>query len=123
MTLLRNIMGAAAVAVTFSSCLKDKKIENKEYGMINYTSSKIVELPAPPNHFHFRALELKPKDTTFAVVVAGISADQPVSEDVTVTLSLANSQKLIDDYNAANATTFELLDPALYQLQGSGLTV
>jgi hypothetical protein len=123
MKTLKNILGVAAIAVTFTSCLKDKKITDQEYGMYNYDKQKIVELPSPPNHVNTIALDFKNEVVTIDLVTAAVAADLPVSEDVTVTLSLANSNTMIADYNAANSTNYVAFPANFYSLQGSGLTV
>jgi hypothetical protein len=123
MKALKNILGAAAVAVAFSSCLKDKKIDDQEYGMVNYDKNKIVELAAPPTHVIANAMDYVNQNVTVDLATVNIAADQPASEDVVVTTTLANSNSMIADYNTANGTAVVPLPANFYTLQGSGLTV
>ncbi len=123
MKILQNILSIAAVAVVFSSCLKDKKIDDQEYGMINHDKTKIVELAAPPDHLISHALDFVDKDTIIDMATVNIAADLPASEDVIVTLSLANSNTMISDYNAAHGASLVPFPAAFYTLQGGGLSV
>lgn len=113
----------AATAATLTSCLKDKNIDDQVYGMTRYDQGKIVELPAPPNHFIAIGLNLADRDTTFAAVTVGLAADQVAQEDIKVNLTLANSSALITEYNNANGTGFIQLPSSEYALQGTGLSV
>ena len=123
MKAIKNILGAAAVAVAFSSCLKDKKIDDQEYGMINHDKQKIVELAAPPTHVLSNAMDYVNQNVTVDLATVNIAADQAATEDVVVTLTLANSNSMIADYNTANSASVIPLPANFYTVQGSGLVV
>lgn len=92
--------------------------------MTNYDKQKIVELAAPPDHLVSFAMDFIDKVEILDIAMVNIAADQPVSEDVTVTVSLANTATMIADYNAAHPGSNVIQLPAsFYTLQGSGLSV
>lgn len=123
MKTIKNILGAAAIAVAFTSCLKDKKINDQEYGMINYDKQKVVELAAPPDHVISNAMDYVDQLVTVDIATVNIAADLPATEDVVVTTTLANSNAMIADYNALNSASVVPLPANFYTLIGSGLTV
>ena len=118
-----NVLGVATVALTLTSCLKDKPINSLEYGMINHDKQKIVELAAPPDHLISFAMDFVDKVEILDMAMVNIAADKPVTEDVVVTVSIANTATMIADYNTANGTHVVQLPASFYTLQGSGLSV
>lgn len=95
-----------------SSCLKDKNVDNRVYGVDGSDDSRIVEIAGDKTYksfaFDFQNLAISP--TIFELRLA--SNELPTS-DVTVTLSLAKSQAMITAYNTANGTSFVPLPPAI----------
>jgi len=123
MKTLVNILGVAAIAVTFTSCLKDKPINELEYGMANYDRQAIVELPSPPTHRMTVAMDYEDAVKVVDMVTVGIAADQPLSEELQVVLDTTGTAAAIADYNNANGTAIVKLPNNFYTYQGSGLNV
>jgi hypothetical protein len=115
------IIGIASLSMLFTSCLKDKKVEDRKYGMNGVEDGKIIEL-ATEGHFKLFALDFKNLDTVFGILEIRLAADLPAPEDISVTLSLDNSLTIISDYNTANGTNLVQLPLNLYTLP-NGLTV
>lgn len=117
-----NVLGVAVAALTLTSCLKDKPVNSLEYGMTNYDKQKIVELAASPNHLANFAMDFVDEVKILDVATVNIAADRPVSEDVTVTVSLADSARMIADYNTANSANVVAM-PASFFTMPNGLSV
>lgn len=119
---MKNIKIKLVVFVVFSiglsSCLKDEKVNNQEYGLINLDANKILEFSEAKIQ---TALPLQDKDTIINVPVH-LASNGPANEDVNVEVSMANSSQAIADYNAENGTTYEALPSNLYSLEG-GLNI
>jgi hypothetical protein len=115
------IIGIASLSVLFTSCLKDKKVDNRVYGMRGVEDGKIIEL-ATEGHFKLYALDFKNLDTVFGILEIRLAADLPAPEDISVVLSLDKSLTIIDDYNTENGTSLVQLPLNLYTLP-NGLTV
>ncbi len=120
---LANVVGVASIALTLTSCLKDKSINSLEYGMINYDKQKIAELAAPPNHILVNAMDYVDQVKVLNIATINIAADKPVTEDVTVVTSMADTDAMIAAYNAANGTHVVRLPNSFYNILGSGLSV
>lgn len=117
-----NVLGAAAVALTLTSCLKDKPVNSLEYGMTNYDKQKIVELAAPPNHLANFAMDFVDSAVMLDVATVNVAADQAASENVIVTVSLANTARMVADYNTANMRSVVEM-PASFYTMPNGLSV
>lgn len=108
------------VSSGLTSCLKDDNIDNQEYGMINLNANKIVEVTAASSS---SALPFENVDKDLTVLTLHLAAESPTTEDVVVTLSLAQSQAMITAYNTANATAVAQLPADFYKLPAGGLAV
>jgi hypothetical protein len=116
-----KILSVAAVAVTLTSCLKDKKVEDKVYGTNGIEEIKIVEIPGPLNDATVINLEFATVDTTFALVTLNLATDQVASEDVVVNLTQVPS--LVADYNNVHGTTYTAMPTSLYSLDPLKVTI
>jgi len=116
-----KILSVAAVAVTLTSCLKDKKVEDKVYGTNGIEDVKIVEIPGPLNDATIINLEFATVDTTFALVTLNLATDQPASEDVVVNLTQVPS--LVADYNNVHGTNYTAMPTSLYSLDPLKVTI
>lgn len=113
-------IGISSLSILFASCLKDKNVDDRVYGMRGVEEGKIIEL-AVNGHYILYALDYKNEDIVLDVLEVRLAADQPASEDITVELSLDNSVAMIDDYNTANGTGLVQFPLNFYILPG-GLT-
>ena len=104
MNKLIKLLSVTFLAMVLSSCLKDKNIEEQEYGMINLNARKLIELDSDDSHSKTTGLAFVNRDTILNFVTVRLAAEQPANEDITVTLTTANSTTLINDYNAAHGT-------------------
>ena len=123
MNKLIKLLSVTFLAMVLTSCLKDKNIEEQEYGMINLNARKLIELDSDDSHSKTTGLAFVNRDTILNFVTVRLAAEQPANEDITVTLTTANSTTLINDYNAAHGTNLVAFPTNLYAYQGSGLTV
>ncbi len=78
--------------VTFglSSCLNDPNIENQDYGMINLTANKIIEIPTDATHEISKTL-LPSGVADVTIGEVRLAAEAAATEDIVVTLSTAKS--------------------------------
>lgn len=118
---MKKILSLLAImaVVCLSSCLKDELVEDQAYGLINLNAKKIIGFNETTQSF---ALPFEDKERILQIPVH-LSAEKPAEEDITVTLSLANSAQLITKYNTDNGQDLVVFNPSLYQFQGSGLSV
>ncbi|WP_299825818.1 DUF1735 domain-containing protein [uncultured Pontibacter sp.] len=123
MKALNKIYAIALLALGLTSCLQDKEIEDQKYGMIDLNAKRIIELPANSSHTSTFALAYEDKETVLDFVTVRLAAEQVAAEDITVKLSLASSQAIIDAYNEAEEAELVEYPSSLYELQGSGLSV
>lgn len=96
---------AITLAVSFTSCLKDKAFEDKKIGLdgIGETTPMSVGIPEASGPITFRAYEVKSTpidDEKFLFI--NLNSAEPAKEDVSVNLALNNT--LIANYNSANGT-------------------
>ncbi|HVF80732.1 MAG TPA: DUF1735 domain-containing protein, partial [Flavisolibacter sp.] len=84
---------------------------------------KVVELASDDTHFGITALNFVNRDTIVNFAVVRLAAAEVAREDINVTLTLASSATLINDYNAAHGTTLVSFPSNLYVLQGGALVV
>jgi hypothetical protein len=109
-----KILGVAVTSVLFTSCLKDKKVDDQVYGTTNVSAYKVVEIPGTIGVAQIQNLEYSAVDTTFAVVTLNYAADGLAPEDIQVTLAL--NPTIIADYNTANGTSYNAIPSANYVL-------
>lgn len=118
-----SLIALASLPLLMVSCLKDKKIDDKEYGIDGITDVKIIELHTPTNHLNSYALDFVDRDTTFDIIEVRLAANEPATEDINVQLTLANSSGIIGAYNDDNGTHFAEFPANLYSLLDPGLNV
>jgi BT_3987-like, N-terminal domain len=101
----------------FTSCLKDDNVTNRVYGPEGTEDVKIVEIHDGPD----KVYSFDASSTAADYDVLDIRLNAPASSDITVTLAL--DQALIDDYNAANGTSYAALPASVYTLNGLTVTI
>ncbi|NJO92779.1 MAG: DUF1735 domain-containing protein [Chloroflexia bacterium] len=88
------ILSALFVSVGLTSCLKDDDIDDQKYGLINLNANKIIEIPADASHEI--SLTLLPEGTKeLTIGEVRLAAESPASEDITVSLTSANTSDII----------------------------
>ncbi len=107
------------VSVLFSSCLKDELVNDQKYGLINLNANKIIGFNDP---LKSNSILFENKDVILELPIH-LSAENVASEDLKVTLSLANSAALVAAYNTANNKTFVNFPSNLYAIQDAGSVV
>lgn len=96
----RNIFGlilsALFISVGLTSCLKDDEIDSQKYGLINLNANKIIEIPADASHEI--SLTLLPEGTKeLTIGEVRLAAENPASEDITVSLTTDKTSEVIDE--------------------------
>jgi hypothetical protein len=105
---------------SLSSCLKDKNIEDKKYGMSGADEAKLAELQSEDgSHLKSFSFDFENNPLTVSIVEVRLTSNELPKNDVTVTLSLANSQTLIDDWNAEHGTNFVAMPINFYTFVGA----
>ncbi len=87
------ILSMLVVSAGMTSCLNDEKIENQEYGMINLTTNKIIELPSDASHLVSKTL-LPGGVVDVNIGEVRLAAENPAAEDIVVNLSTSKSALL-----------------------------
>ncbi len=113
----------ALLPLLMASCLKDKKVSDRVYGMEGTQDLKIIELASSNDHIRPYAIDFVDSDTTFNVVEVRLAAAQPATEDITVQLTLANSAAIVAAYNDLHETDYEDMPTNLFSLIDPALTV
>jgi hypothetical protein len=104
----------------FTSCLKDKPVEEGRIGIKPNSGQRIVEIAGPATGFVNVDLVGAPKDTTVNMVVVRLASENTAENDIQVTLTPDNS--LVTAYNTAHSTNYVVPSANLYQIP-STLTV
>jgi hypothetical protein len=115
---IRFLFALVATALFGTGCLKDDNYDDGRYGINLDGASKLVEIAGPVDGFVNIDLVGSPNDTTVDIVLvrlAGGNADK----DVQVTLAL--DPNIVDAYNTAHGTSYEV--PAANQFTIPSLTV
>lgn len=120
MNTFTKIFALLLIGTGLTSCLKDDNVDNQKYGMINLNANKIVGTSSTSASF---ALPFEDVNRDVTVLTLKLDAESPATEDLVVTLSLAQSDAMIAAYNTANATTVVALPSNLYTLPSGGLAV
>lgn len=106
---LFSILALGGALVTgMVGCLKDKEFDDKEIQSVSGGSTNVVEIRLTATstvNFLPLVFDAIDRDTTVNLIPVAV-ASGPVSQDVNVTLTQKNS--LVDDYNAANGTSFKV---------------
>jgi hypothetical protein len=124
---ISNVYRLSAFALAlglFSSCLKDKGFEDREYGIKGPDEGRLVTLgdaKSAPDQLTAVALDLVPDVETINLVYVTYDADQPTDKDITVTLALKPT--LISDFNSANGTSLIEIPANAYTIPGGSLKV
>lgn len=96
-------------------------VESQKYGMINLNANKVVEIPGNSKRTATFSLPIQstaqPVNTTIH-----LAAEEVAAEDVTATISLAESATMLTAWNTANSTSYVLLPSNFYTLP-NGLNV
>jgi hypothetical protein len=111
--LFKYLTIALATSLFFSSCIKDEVVELTDQG-----STLVKVLEAPENAIFF-----SPFTTIEKVNLFSLRKDAPSGAELNTptTITLTKKPELIDEYNAANAASFEWLPDSLYTL-GESIT-
>jgi hypothetical protein len=115
---------AFSLAVSFTSCLKDKGYENNEYGFNDVDKSpKGVSLPEASKRVNFQSIVSSSTPTSLQLVFVNLSSGQVAAEDVHV--NLVPNATLVADYNADPTTNpkLSILPPSLYTLSPVKVTI
>jgi|LauGreDrversion4_2_1035121.scaffolds.fasta_scaffold00009_23 hypothetical protein len=110
MKIFNKVLVAVILFTGLTSCLKDEMISNQKYGIINANAYKIIEMTAPLTDLRNVAVDIKTDPQTVDFATVHLAAESPATEDIKVTLSVANSQQIIDKYNSADADNDGELD-------------
>lgn len=117
--MIKKFLIIAGVASLLTSCLKDKNITDKKYGMEGLEDVRLVEIVETPTKTY--ALDYRDVDTSFTLFTLHLNAAAPAEQDINVTLTLNN--QLVDDYNAENGTAFEVAPSSIYSLGNLSITI
>jgi hypothetical protein len=105
-----SIIWLSSLALVFTSCLKDKNIDDQKYGTKGLGDSRLVLFPSARTT---TTLVSSAKDTTFRLVTVRLAEANPAAEDIQVTLVPNNALVTGGGYSVAPASAYTL----------SGLTV
>lgn len=107
------------IAFSFSSCLKDKNVENQVYGIEGIEAVNLIEFPSAPSRvFSFDASEV---DTTFNLVNVHLNSEVPAAKDITVTIAL--DQVVLDSFNSQNGKDYIMPPSSLYTFDNLTVTI
>lgn len=109
----------AIIALFFSSCLKDKNIDDQVYGLKGLEDTKLAELVSAP--YKVISLIASDNDTTFTLVNVHLNSAKPADNDLTVTLMI--DQALLDDYNLNNGTSYIVPPSSAYTFDNLTVTI
>lgn len=110
---MKKIFALLLICIGLISCLKDENISNQKYGLINTNTKKIILFTKRLGSI---ALPLKNVDTTINAAELRLSSEEPIDEDVLVSLSIDKSQEIIDNYNSEHETKLVPFPTSLYSL-------
>ncbi len=106
-------------AFFFSSCLKDKNIDDQLYGLKGLEDVKLAELVGAPSRVI--SLVASDVDTTFVIVGVHLNSAKPANKDITVTL--VPDATVIDDYNNDNGTNYVVPPSGSYTLSDLNVVI
>jgi hypothetical protein len=95
----------SATAMMFTSCLKDKNIEDRKYG-----TDGVEDVPVAlfPTKKITTTLEASDKDTTFRIVTVRLAEPNPASEEVKVTLVPNNNLVTSGGFTVAPSSAYSV---------------
>jgi hypothetical protein len=79
-----SLLAVLGSALFLTSCLKDKNIEDRLYGMEGTSDVKLVEFPQSPENVI--GIDYSTRDTTFTLLAVRLNSAEPAKEDIKVTL-------------------------------------
>jgi len=109
---LKYILPALIAMISITSCLKDDKIDNQTYGMINLDKYDLVEIPSDASHVKRFSLLLDNIDTAVNVGTVRLASEKPAASDIVIGLSAANTSEAVDSFNLANPNNLIQAYPA-----------
>ncbi len=117
----------AFTVVLATGCMKDKGFDNQEYGIKDPsgTSTPGVGFNLKGGAGYIRSIGLDVSDVAQAIaadnLTIGYYAGSNAPKDINVSIALDPS--IVDDYNATNGTTIQLLDPSVYTIASQNLVI
>jgi hypothetical protein len=117
----------AFTVVLATGCLKDKGFDNQEYGIKDPSGTSTpgvgFNLKGGAGYIRTIGLDVSSTGQTIAPenVTIGYYANTNAPKDINVSIALDPS--IVDDYNAANGTTIQLLDPSVYTIASPNLVI
>lgn len=115
MNKFKIVLLLTAMSLAFTSCLRDKGFENKQYGLdgIGEVGKKGVGIPESNTGITFRAIEVSSTPlVNYEFLYINLNSALPATEDVSVNLVLNNT--LVTNYNNANAANLVAMPQNLY---------
>ncbi len=103
------------------ACLKDKYADEGRAGFEINKNSKIVEIGGPVSGSYAASLDFSTRDTSINLVTVRVAAEQPVTEDVQVTVRL--DPALVTAYNAKNNTKYVAPASNIYKIDNLVVTI
>ncbi len=116
-----QILSLAIVAVSFASCLKDKNFDERKTGHDLTGVPKVIEVGVAYSTANSQTIGLNFVDVTVdvAIVTVRLAANDPATEDITVTLDTVGTQARAVLENDSN---FNRL-PRLFTYPAGGLSI
>jgi hypothetical protein len=81
---IKFLASVVSASLLLSSCLKDKNVTDRVYGMEGTEDVDLVEFPQSPQDV--KSLDFSTNDTTFNLVAVRLNSEKPAQEDIQVTL-------------------------------------
>lgn len=107
------------ISFSFTSCLKDKNVDNQLYGTKGLEDVRLIEFPEAPSIV--TSLASSDIDTTFTLVNVHLNSAEPASQDITVTLVL--DPVVLDTFNVRNGTDYVIPPSSAYTLDNLTVTI
>lgn len=115
--------GVLIPLLLLTACIKDKGIENNEYGLKEPENSPVgIGFPQAANSVNVTSIELLNTAQTINVALVNLLSDEPAEKDIHVTLEV--NQALVTAYNTANpSSALEMLDPSSYTIASKTVVI
>jgi hypothetical protein len=110
-----------ALSFLFTSCLKDKEVDEGRIGIKPNAGQKILEIAGNPNGFINVDLVGSAKDTTVTLVTVRLASESPAQSDIQVTL--VQDPSMLTAYNTANGTNYQVPPASTYQIPSMVATI
>lgn len=124
-TYFKSILAASLVVFSLSSCLKDDRTEldpAKGVNVIEFDNPAQVNIIGTSTPAYTIAYPIVTTDQSVPVTISYSGPEAGAPQDITVSFSLVN-QSLLDTYNTENKTTYTMMDPAVYRLDATSVTI